>query len=192
MKAEDNWQKIIIPMLLAGEVGVFATDTLYGILGSALRKKTVERIYALRRRDLKKPMIILISSLADLKLFSIEITLAQKQKLKKIWPGAVSVVLDCKNSRFAYLHRGQKTLAFRLPADDELRKLLKKSGPLVAPSANISGKPSASTYLEAKKYFGEKIDFYVDEGKLKSKPSTIIRLGEDGMIKVLRQGKEKI
>ena len=185
-------QKTISPILKLGGVGIIPTDTLYGIVGGALKKETVERIYALRKRDLKKPMIILISGVGDLKKFGIILNSAQKKILSNIWPGKVSIVFDCKYKKFEHLHRKSKTLAFRLPADDELIGLLKKVGPLVAPSANLSGKKPAETYLEARKYFGEKVDFYVDSGKLKSKPSTIIKIGESGEIEILRQGAVKI
>ena len=185
-------QKTIIPILKLGGVGVFPTDTLYGIVGSAINGETVERIYVLRKRNLKKPMIILISSLNDLKKFDIALSVEQKKILKKIWPAGVSVVLECAKKKFEYLHRGKKTLAFRFPDDEELLKILKKTGPLVAPSANKEGEKSAVTYLEARKYFVEDVDFYVDAGKLKSKPSTIIEINKNGKINVLREGAVKI
>ncbi|HAR99898.1 MAG: Sua5/YciO/YrdC/YwlC family protein [Candidatus Moranbacteria bacterium GW2011_GWC2_37_73] len=192
---KDSWtqiQKSVIPILKLGGVGIIPTDTLYGLVGSALNKKTVERVYQLRKRDLKKPMIILISSLNDLKKFGIILSASQKKILGEIWPAKVSVVFECKLKKWEYLHRGQKTLAFRFPSDEELVSLLKKVGPLVAPSANLAGKKPAETYVEAKKYFGEDVDFYVDFGKLKSKPSTLVEFGKDGKLKILREGAVKI
>lgn len=185
-------QKIIVPILKLGGVGVVPTDTLYGIVGSALDKKTVERIYAIRKRDLEKPMIILISGLSDLKKFGIALNAPRKKMLNGFWPGKVSVIFDCKSKKFEYLHRGKNTLAFRLPDDLEIIKLLKKTGPLVAPSANREGEKPATNYPEAKKYFGEEIDFYVDGGKLRSKPSVIISMNKKGEINVLREGAVKI
>ncbi|MEK7077097.1 MAG: Sua5/YciO/YrdC/YwlC family protein, partial [Patescibacteria group bacterium] len=58
-------------------------------------------------------------------------------------------------------------------------------GPLVAPSANIEGKPPAWTIKEAKKYFGDKADFYVDGGTIKKSPSMLIKI-EDGTAVRLR------
>jgi L-threonylcarbamoyladenylate synthase len=60
------------------------------------------------------------------------------------------------------------------------------SGPIVAPSANIEGKEPATTIDEAKKYFGENINFYLNIGKLKSKPSKIISLAKD-KVEVVRK-----
>jgi len=167
--------------LKSGKIGVIPTDTLYGIVCSAFDKKSIEKMYELRKRDLKKPMIVLISSLKDLKLFKAEI---DKKTAGKYWPGKVSIIIPVK--KFEYLHRGKKSLAFRIPDDENLIKILKISGPIVAPSANIEGKEPAATIEEAKKYFGEKINFYLGAGKLKSKPSKIISLLK-GKVEVVRK-----
>lgn len=166
----------VIKILKNGGKGVLATDTIYGLVGSALSKKTVSRIYKLRKRDAKKPMIILIGSLNDLKLFGVKINGKLRKFLNKLWPGKISIILPCPNKKFSYLHMGTKSLAFRLPAKKDLIKLLRQTGPLVAPSANISGLPASTSIKEAKKNFGNKIDFYSDEGIIKALPSTLIEI----------------
>lgn len=70
--------KIMIEILKRGGIGVLLTDTIYGVLGSALNKKVVERIYEVRKREKKKPFIILISKVSDLKIFGIKIKPFQK------------------------------------------------------------------------------------------------------------------
>lgn len=177
----------IINLLKAGKIGVMPTDTIYGLLGSALNKNTVEEIYSLRSRSINKPMIILISSLDDLKKFDIAITKKQKDFLMKIWLNPISIVLPCPKEKFIYLHRGKNSLAFRMPKGEWLLKILEKSGPLVAPSANTEGGDPAESIDQAKKYFGDKISFYLDKGKVKSKPSKVVRLYEDGSHLVLRK-----
>jgi L-threonylcarbamoyladenylate synthase len=74
-----------------------------------------------------------------------------------------------------------------LPAKTKLRSLLKKTGPLAAPSANPEGLPPAKTIKEAKKYFRDRVDFYLDAGRLDSRPSAILSL-KNGKIKVRRAG----
>ena len=177
------------------------TDTIYGIVGSALKKKTVERIYELRRRNSQKPMIILIGSMADLKKFGVKIGVQERKILNRIWPrlrqgyggqaGKVSVILPCKSKKFSYLHRGTKSIAFRLPKPRWLKELLANTGPLVAPSANWEGETPARTIKEAKKYFGVKVDFYFDAGRRVSKPSTLLTI-KDGGLKVLRKGAARV
>ncbi|MDO8573793.1 MAG: L-threonylcarbamoyladenylate synthase [Candidatus Daviesbacteria bacterium] len=182
----------IIDLLKKGKIGVMPTDTIYGIIGSALNPLTVEEIYALRKRDTSKPMIILISSLDDLSDFDIVLSSEQRDFLKKVWPNPISVILPCPAERFFYLHRGKKSLAFRMPDNKLLLRILQQVGPLVAPSANLEKEKPAETINEAKKYFRKKIPFFVNGGKLKSKPSTMIRLYEDGKQIVLREGSFKV
>jgi L-threonylcarbamoyladenylate synthase len=163
-------------ILLRDGIGVLPTDTIYGVVGSAFSKKAVERIYKLRKRNLKKPMIILIGSFADLDLFDVKVTLKTKKLLQRLWPGKVSAILPCTEKKFSYLHRGTNTLAFRFPKKNDLVRLLRKTGPLVAPSANPEGFSPAKTIQEAKKYFGNEVDFDVNEGTLNSKPSKLVEL----------------
>ncbi|BCX16186.1 MAG: threonylcarbamoyl-AMP synthase [Candidatus Parcubacteria bacterium] len=180
--------KKVIEILKAGGVGVIPTDTLYGIIGLAKNKETVERIYQLRQRNPHKPFIILISSLNDLKKFNLSLSKVVLSFLSKIWPEKISVALPCKDKKMSYLHRGTKSLAFRFPPKKSLLSLLKKVGPLVAPSANPEGQKPAATIKEAQKYFSDKVDFYVDGGKINSLPSTLIKIEKDNKISVLREG----
>lgn len=178
-----NWERAAF-LLKEGAVGVVPTDTVYGICGSALNKKTVEKIYKLRKRRSEKPMIVLISSLNDLKKFKVKLKKWQKEISEKIWPGKISVVLPCLPEEFSYLHRGTKTIAFRLPSKKELLKILSISGPLVAPSANWEGYKPAKNIPEARKYFGNRV-FYYGVEKLEGRQSSLIDITRKP-IKILR------
>jgi L-threonylcarbamoyladenylate synthase len=171
-----------------GAVGIFPTDTLYGIIGRAGLKEVVKKIHRLKDRSSQKPFIILIGSLLDLQKFGIKPDEKTRKFLHQIWPGKISVILPCNNKALTYLHLGKKSLAFRLPASKYLIKLLQKTGPLVAPSANPEGKKPAETIAEAKKYFGEKVNFYVAGGKLQGAPSTIVEIKNEKIL-LIREGK---
>lgn len=157
-----------------GGVQVVATDTIYGLLGQALNKATVERIYTLKKRTPTKPFIILISDYDDIQKFDVLIDQTTRTKLENYWPGPVSVILDCTGERFNYLHRGSYSLAFRMPDKKELREIIKRTGPLVAPSANPEGLEPAKSIEEAKNYFGDTVDGYF-QGPISDKPSKIIQ-----------------
>ena len=132
-------------------------------------------------------MIILIGSLNDLRKFDINLNAWQKKILNKVWPEKVSAVLPCPDKKFSYLHRGTKTLAFRLPKKRELLKILSISGPLVAPSANREGEKPAKNLVQAKKYFSKNV-FYYSKGNLAGAPSKLIDLTyEIDKIKILRK-----
>lgn len=171
-----------IQILKDGGIGIFPTDTLYGVVGSALSKEAVDRIYGVKGRDENKPFIVLISAISDLKSFGISLTPEQVSYLDSVWLAegrvnqATSVVLPCSSEEFLYIHRGTQSIAFRLPNHDNVLDFLRKTGPLVAPSANPQGLEPAYTIEEAQNYFGESVDFYVDEGEKRAKPSTIVSM----------------
>ena len=168
-------RKEIVECLRRGGVGVLPTDTIYGLVGSALKPATVARIYALRKRKKNKPFIVLIASPADVRRFGVRPTARNWTVLRKLWPGPVSIVLPVTGTEFRYLH-GENGIAFRVPKPAWLRALLQQTGPLAAPSANIAGKPAAETVREAFEAFGGKVDFYLDRGRRTGAPSTLIEI----------------
>lgn len=186
-KESLSWKKAGL-LLKEGAIGVLPTDTIYGICCSAFEKKAINKLYFLKKRDKKKPAILLISSLKDLKIFGIKIKRWQREILDKILPLKVSFILACKNKKFSYLHRGKNCLAFRIPKNKILLKILNISGPLLAPSANWEKFPPAKTISEAKKYFKNEV-FYLNGGKLNPPPSTLLNLREKNL-KILRKGKD--
>lgn len=181
-------QHRLVSILQRGGLAVLPTDTLYGIAARAEDKEAARRLYRLRRPHSKKPFVILIASARDLNKFDVRPTKAQKKILRALWPGPVSVVLPAPQKRLAYLHRGGKTLAFRLPAAKNLRALLRRTGPLLAPSANREGRTPAKTVAEAKKQFGGAAQMYVSAGRrLAGRPSTLLSL-VSGKPTLLRRG----
>jgi L-threonylcarbamoyladenylate synthase len=183
-------EKKLVETIISGGVVVMPTDTVFGIVASAFNKEAVERLYDVRGRDKDKPCIILCSEYNDLQKFGLELNDFQKSKLKEIWPNPVSVILKCQNKSMEYLHRGVGTLAFRVPKPDKLRAILSKTGPILAPSANPQGLPIAKNLDEAKRYFGSRVDLYVD-GVTGDKVSTLISF-ENEKVTVLREGAWKI
>lgn len=159
----------LIQILQNGGVAVMPTDTIYGIMGLALNKKTVERISKIKKRSPEKPFINLIGDWSETKKFGID---ASQYKIPE------------NAEPTTYIIEG---ISFRIPNVPELRDLLLKTGPLIAPSANPEGLPPAENILEAKEYFGDSVDLYVDGGEISGKASRIIKLNSDGNISILRE-----
>jgi len=176
-------------VLREGGVGVIATDTLYGLVAAAANEEAVRRVYKLKNRAITKQSIVLISSLKELAYFGIGLTEQREQLLTRYWPGPTSIVMPCGTAVPEYLQCGTHTLAFRLPSDEPLRAFIHESGPLIAPSANPEGQPPATTIEQAREYFGDTVDFYVDGGERSGEPSTLIALSEKDEVTVLRKGR---
>ena len=189
---KNNWQKAE-EILRKDGVVVLPTDTLYGVVTRALSKKAVERLYEVKNRIENKPFILLITSYKDLENFGIKIDKNQAKFLEKIWPGKVSIIFPCYLNKWRYIHRGVESIAFRMIGirNKNLFNLIKRVGPIVAPSANKEGEKPAENIIEAKRYFKDEVDLYINKGERKFKPSTLIKLKNDDWI-ILRQGDEKI
>lgn len=164
----------------SGAICVLPTDTVYGLVATTDQPEIIEKIYDMKGRSSNKPFIILISDISQLDTFLIDITDKQTASLNKLWPGPVSVILPCPDESFAYLHRGVKSLAFRVPDQLWLRELINKTGPIIATSANKSGLPLYQNINEIMKQL-PKADFYI-EGKVGNSPSRLAKIDKDGSI----------
>lgn len=178
MMFKDAAKKLLEP----GAIGVIPTDTVYGVVARAADQQAVARLYKLKKRE-SKPGTVIAASIDQL----VELGIKRRylKAVEQFWPGPVSVEIP---HQISHLHQGTGRQAFRIPDDKDLQALLLITGPLQTTSANQAGEPPANTVVEARQYFGEVVDFYVDGGDLSSRePSTIIKIIDDA-IEVIRQG----
>lgn len=174
----------VIGRLQDGAVGVLPTDTVYGLVCRAADETAVARLYDLKRRE-HKPGTVIAAELQQ--LIDLGLRARYLKAVEAYWPNPISVVIPC-GKELVYLHQGVQSLAVRIPADESLRRLLDRTGPLLTSSANQPGQPVATTLDEAQDYFGGNVDFYVDGGTITGRqPSTVIRIVDDA-IEILRPG----
>ena len=173
----------LIKEIAKGAVGVLPTDTVYGLVASARNPHAVAGLYKLKHRE-NKPGTVIAASCEQL----IQLGVDQKyiDEAKTFWPNQISIILPVGPDLY-YLSQGLGSIAFRVVADDALRTLLEKTGPLLTSSANDPGDPPATTIQMAKDYFQDKVAYYVDGGKKSDNPSTIIQI-QDAGVTVIRQG----
>lgn len=182
----EGFTQEVITLIRSGEVAVIPTDTVYGMVASALNPVAVERVYTLKRRDPRKACIVLIADIDDTAQLTVEFPAALKSAVGRFWPGPYSILFPNMQPAYRYLHRGTEEVAFRLPDDEALRAFLRLTGPLIAPSANPEGLPPATSVAMAIDYFGDQIPVYVDLGKRDGKLSTLLRLSSTGHPDILR------
>lgn len=171
-------------ILGSGGVAVLPTDTVYGLAASVANQAAVTRLYKIKKREGKPGTLIAadVEQLVALGLDKVQLT-----KVEHLWPGPVSVVLPVGEA-LEYIHAGLNSLAVRIPADSQLRQLLRNTGILLTSSANISGYQPAENEQQAIAYFGEDVDAYVRGSTAGRQSSTVVRLEPDGSVHVLRQG----
>lgn len=168
-----------------GKIAVIPTDTLYGIVAGVHHKESVEKVYKIKKRSPEKACIVLLPTVEAIEEFGVDIRPIQG-KIDAYWPGPNSLVVSGVDERWNYISRGLGSLAFRVPADKVLRGFLRISGPVIAPSANPEGMPTAKNIPEAQGYFGDDVDIYIDGGELNNPPSRLIKISPDEEDKVLR------
>ena len=180
--ANPDKRKIAIAAKVIREGGlvVFPTETVYGIAANLLDGKAMERLYRVKARPERKPFTVHISDLKAIRDMGCVITGTAEKLITEFWPGPLTIILKS--------HKGEK-IGFRMPSDKAALELIRASGvPVVAPSANLSGKPPPVTAEEAMADLEGKIDMVIDGGRAEvGLESTVVDLTVDPF-KVLRAG----
>tara|TARA_B100001123_G_scaffold441295_1_gene582181 strand:- start:413 stop:1369 length:957 start_codon:yes stop_codon:yes gene_type:complete len=165
------------------------TETVYGLAANAYSDKSIKKIYNLKKRPSKNPIIIHFKSLNDLKK-DVIINNNFMRLYRAFCPGPITFVLKKKKKSKISIKAtaGKKTIAVRIPKHTTARKLLKLlKVPLAAPSANISSKLSPTSAFDVFEEFGNKVKFILNGGKSKfGLESTVIDLTNKPII--LRPG----
>lgn len=176
----------VIEALRADKLVVAPTDTIYGLLAQADSPKAVDELYSVRQRDRTKSCIILLSSTNDIP----ELTAKQRRMYDQLYrERPTTIAARVSPDVMSHLVRTDATLAFRVvPPETGLSELIRRVGPLLAPSANLAGQPPATTINEAIAYFGNEVAIYVDGGEIRGvMPSRIITCTDGDEVITLRQ-----
>ena len=165
----------IASLLLEGKIGVLPTDTIYGLHCLATDQNLIKKIYELKKLPNDTPLITLVADEKELEQFGVGVGEFEKELMKKYWSGPNTLIFDTKDDG---------TRSFRMPKNDFLLSILKKSGPLVSTSANIHQMPFSKNVNQAVEYFGDKVDFYVDGGEEDNPPSSIYKFSKRQITKI--------
>ena len=165
------------------------TETVYGLAGNAYSKEAVKKIYQLKKRPLKNPLIIHYHNLEQLKK-DVELNSDFYKLYKKICPGPITFVLKKKkNSLLSNIATANlKTVAVRVPKNKTIRKILKSLNfPLAIPSANKSTQVSPVSAEDVVDEFGSSLKFILNGGScIIGLESTVVDLTSGA--KILRPG----
>lgn len=166
-------------LIQAGQLVAFPTETVYGLGADATNPTAVQQVYAAKGRPSDNPLIVHVSDVAMVQQFAATIPPVAQQLMEQFWPGSLTIILPVKPGNLdRVVTGGLTTVAFRLPANEVTRTLIRQAGvPLVGPSANTSGKPSPTTAQHVFHDLQGKIAAIVDDGPTKvGVESTVIDL----------------
>lgn len=149
-----------------GGTVAFPTETVYGLGADALNPAAVKKIFRAKGRPSDNPLIVHIADIDDLKLIAKRPPESALALINKFWPGPLTIILKRKKVVPDIVTGGLDTVAVRMPDNRIALSLIRKSGaPLVAPSANLSGRPSPTGARDVAADLSGKIDMIIDGGK---------------------------
>lgn len=152
MKVED-YAKLI----REGQIVAFPTETVYGLGADVWNEAAIAEVFKRKGRPSDNPLIVHISDIESLEDLASEIPDIAYRLAKAFWPGPLTLVLNKQDQVPDIVTAGLGTVAIRMPDHPMALKLIANSGPLVAPSANLSGKPSPTAADHVKEDFGDAI-----------------------------------
>ena len=189
-KAMIEDMKRACEVLRAGGLILYPTDTVWGIGCDATNEEAVRKVYALKQREDSKAMLVLVDNAVKVDFYVNEV------------PPVAWDLLEVATSPLTIIYSGARNLAPILLAEDgsvgirvteeEFSKQLcfRFRKAIVSTSANISGEPSPKNFAEISEVVKQGVDYivgYRQNDKQKHKPSSIIKLGPTGELKIIRQ-----
>lgn len=166
-----------------GKIGVYPTETAYGIAADALNEEAVEKVYKAKKRPKSKPLTTICHDLDQVEEHA-NLTEDERKLIEEFMPGPLTLVVEKKDHVPDNLN---ESFVFRIPGSETARKLAEK-GPITATSANISGESTSYSVDDISDELLDKVDFVVDEGELSDGPTSTIAEVNNGEAVVHRRG----
>ncbi|HEM6302872.1 TPA: threonylcarbamoyl-AMP synthase [Streptococcus suis] len=170
-----------------GGAVILPTETVYGLFAQALNEDAVNRVYQLKQRPRDKAMNLNVSNLNDIYFFSQNTPFFLEKLYNRFMPGPLTIILKANEKVPFWVNSGLDTVGFRLPNHEQTLRLISETGPLIGPSANVSGQESGKEFTKLLSQFSEKLEGIADDEALTGIDSTILDLS--GLkARILRQG----
>ena len=165
MNTQDSDIQHFAEILKQGGVVAFPTETVYGLGASVFQPEAIQRIFQVKGRPQDNPLIVHISSLDQLPLIVSDVPQLFYRLAEKFFPGPLTVLLPKLETVPDIVSANLPQIGVRMPSHLIARQLIEAVGmPLVAPSANLSGKPSSTSAAHVQADFGDQIDGVIDGG----------------------------
>ncbi|BCP57684.1 threonylcarbamoyl-AMP synthase [Streptococcus parasuis] len=170
-----------------GGAVVLPTETVYGLFAQALNEEAVNRVYQLKQRPRDKAMNLNVSNLNDINFFSQNTPFFLEKLYNRFMPGPLTIILKANDNVPFWVNSGLDTVGFRVPNHVKTLQLISEAGPLIGPSANISGNESGKKFSDIQAQFSVDLPGIEDDQALTGIDSTILDLSGQ-KARILRQG----
>ena len=190
--ADNSEERILtkaVEILANGGIIAYPTETFYGLGADATNEKAIEKIFAVKGRNFKNPISLIISQADDIYPLVQDLPETAQKLMAAFWPGALTIVFLAANNVSPLLTAGSGKIGLRVSSHPVAREIVQKlKRPLTATSANLSGAPECAKASEVAEQIGNIIDAIVDLGDTPgTKGSTIIDVTCDPPV-ILREG----
>ncbi|HEL2054825.1 TPA: threonylcarbamoyl-AMP synthase [Streptococcus suis] len=170
-----------------GGAVILPTETVYGLFAQALNEEAVNHVYQLKQRPRDKAMNLNVSNLNDIYFFSQNPPHYLEKLYNRFMPGPLTIILKANEKVPFWVNSGLDTVGFRLPKHEKTLRLISETGPLIGPSANVSGQESGKEFTKLLSQFSEKLEGIANDEALTGIDSTILDLSGP-RARILRQG----
>jgi L-threonylcarbamoyladenylate synthase len=181
--------KQALEVLRSGGTILYPTDTIWGIGCDATHTGAVENIFRIKQRPDTKSMIVLLGSQHLLSRYVNEVPEIAWQ-LMEVSDRPLTLIFDGARNLAENLVAEDGSIGIRIPDDPFCQQLLQRfKKPIVSTSANISGSPAPANFSEISEEIKSSVDYIVNRRQddfRKNSPSSVIKIGKDGVIKILR------
>ena len=150
-------------------------------------QEAVDYIYELKRRPREKALNLNVADEEDIRIYSKNQPSYLRKLIDSFLPGPLTIILQANEKVPDWIHSGMSTVGFRMPAHPKTLELIRKYGPLVGPSANLSGHASGTKYKSIVSEFNQVVPGFEDDAFLTGQDSTILDIS-GAKPRILRQG----
>lgn len=166
----------IAKVITRGGIVAFRTDTFYGLGADPFNISAIEKIKALKGREGRKPILLIISDPEQVKRFISDSSSLFKRLAEKFWPGPLTLIGEARPEVPNEITAATGTVGLRLPDDQDVCALVRAcGGALTATSANKADESPSRTAKEVASYFPFGIDLIIDGGTTRTnEPSTVV------------------
>ena len=161
-------------LLRCGEVVGIPTDTVYGLAVDPQDERALDRLHEVKRRPRHVAIAVLVATPGDALRLTTNVPPVAERLMARLWPGAVTVVLDRADDAPEQLGSAAGTVGVRCPDHDLVRRLCALMGPLATTSANLHNEPTLTDAAEVAKVFGDSVALVLDGGTCAGDPSTVV------------------